>query len=34
LKSYEPILWGFVVISGLAVLAVLPAKRERDEALQ
>jgi cyanate permease len=26
--SYEPILWAFVVLSGLAVLAVLPARRE------
>jgi MFS family permease len=34
LHSYEPILWAFVVISALAVLAVLPARREPDGALQ
>ena len=34
LHSYEPILWAFVVISALAVLAVLPARREPEGALQ
>jgi MFS family permease len=34
LGSYEPILWAFAVISAAAVVAVLPAKREPDEALQ
>ena len=34
LGSYEPILWALAAISGIAVLAVLPAKREPDKALQ
>ena len=34
LRSYELILWAFAAISALAVLAVLPAKRTPDEALQ
>jgi MFS family permease len=34
LHSYEPILWAFVVISALAVVAVLPARREPSGALQ
>ena len=34
LRSYEPILWAFAAISGVAVLAVLPAKREPGKALQ
>jgi MFS family permease len=32
--SYEPIFWALAAISGVAVLAVLPAKREPDKALQ
>jgi MFS family permease len=34
LGSYEPILWGFVVISALAVVAVLPARGPERHALQ
>jgi len=34
LHSYEPILWALAAISCAAVLAVLPAKRDPDKALQ
>jgi predicted MFS family arabinose efflux permease len=34
LLSYEPIFWGLALIAALAVLAVLPAKREASETLQ
>ena len=34
LHSYEPILWALTAISALAVLAVLPARRDQVEALQ
>jgi predicted MFS family arabinose efflux permease len=34
LGSYEPILWAFALISAMAVLAVLPARRAPGEALQ
>jgi MFS family permease len=34
LHSYEPILWAFVVISALAVVAVLPARRDPAGTLQ
>jgi MFS family permease len=33
-RSYEPVFWALVVISALAVLAVLPARPSREEGLQ
>jgi MFS family permease len=34
LHSYEPILWALAAISALAVVAVLPARRDQVDALQ
>jgi cyanate permease len=34
LHSYEPIFWGLTVISGFAVLALLPARRQGSDRLQ
>jgi MFS family permease len=34
LRSYEPILWAFVLISAAAVVAVLPARRDTNQAVQ
>jgi hypothetical protein len=34
MHSYEPVFWGLTFVAALAVVALLPARREAAEPLQ